>query len=126
MSAFKVLAIVAAALPTVFTAGAQTQPVTLKSPNGELEISIATLRGRNPDAAGGQLAYSIAFRAQPVLEGSNLGLLLDGAPRLARAVRIETSQQSSQDETWKPVHGKASPIRNQYNEIGRASCRERV
>src|ERR1019366_6261691 len=115
MSGFRVLAIVVVALPTVFTAGGQTMPVTLKSPNGALEISIATLRGRNPDAGGGQLAYSIVFRGQPVLEWSNLGLLLEGAPTLGPAVRIATSQQSSQDETWKPVHGKASPIRNQYN-----------
>jgi hypothetical protein len=79
MSACKIVAIVAAALPAVFTAAAQSQPVTLKSPNGALEISIATLRGRNPDAAGGQLAYSIAFGAQLVLEWSNLGLLLEGA-----------------------------------------------
>jgi alpha-glucosidase len=117
MSASKLLALVAAALPAVFTAAAQSQPVTLKSPNGALEISIATLRGRNPDAAGGQLAYSIAFRGQPVLEWSNLGLLLEGASALGPAVRIETSQQSSQDETWKPVHGKASPIRNQYKAV---------
>ena len=75
------------------------------------------MRGRNPDAAGGQLAYSIAFRGQPVLEWSNLGLLLEGASALGPAVRIETSQQSSQDETWKPVHGKTSPIRNQYNAV---------
>jgi alpha-glucosidase len=117
MSARKIVAIVAAALSTVFTAAAQSQPVTLKSPNGAIEISIATLRDRNPDAAGGQLAYSIAIRAQPVLEWSNLGLLVEGAPALGPAVRIETSQQSSQDETWKPVHGKASPIRNQYNAV---------
>src|ERR1035441_1580182 len=113
MSACKIVAIIAAALPAVFTAAAQSQPVTLRSPNGAIEISIATLRGRNPDAAGGQLAYSIAFRGQPMLEWSNLGLLLEGAPALGPAVRIETSQQSSQDETWKPVHGKTSPIRNQ-------------
>ncbi len=117
MSASKLLALVAVALPAVFTAAAQSQPVTLRSPNGAIEISIATLRGRNPDAAGGQLACSIAFRGQPVLEWSNLGLLLEGAPALGPAVRIETSQQSSQDETWKPVHGKTSPIRNQYKAV---------
>src|ERR1035438_1168638 len=117
MSGFRVLAIVVVALPTVFTAGAQTMPVTLKSPNGALEISITTLRGRNPDAGGGQLAYSIVFRGQPVLEWSNLGRMLEGTPALGPAGRIETAQQSSHDETWKPVHGKSSPIRNQYNAV---------
>ena len=38
MSACKIVAIVAAALPAVFTAAAQSQPVTLNSPNGAIEI----------------------------------------------------------------------------------------
>jgi hypothetical protein len=78
--------------------GRRTAPLTLKSPTGELEISIATLRGRNSDRAGGQLAYSVVFRGQPVLEWSNLWLLLDAAPALGPAVRIETAQPSSQDD----------------------------
>ena len=113
----KLVKILALVLLTVVTAAAQTGPVVLKSPNQALEISIATVRGQSVQAAGGQLAYRVAFRGQPVLEWSNLGLLLEGAPALGPAVRIETSQASSQDETWKPVHGKANPIRNQYNAV---------
>jgi len=37
---------------TALTAAAQTGPVTLESPGGVLEISIATLRGRSVQAAG--------------------------------------------------------------------------
>ena len=43
MKTFKILALV---LLAVLTAAAQTGPVVLKSPNGALEISIATLRGQ--------------------------------------------------------------------------------
>lgn len=96
-------------------AAAQTAPVTLKSPNGEIEISIATVRGRAVRAEGGQLAYCVAFRGQPVLAWSNLGLLIEGSPALGRSVRIESAQASSQDETWTSVQGKANPIRNHYN-----------
>jgi hypothetical protein len=94
---------------SVLTAAAQTGPVAVKSPNGPLEISFATM-GRPGQGAGGQLAYRVAFRGQPVLEWSNVGLLLEGAPELGPAVRIESSQPSSHYETWKPVHGEASAV----------------
>jgi alpha-glucosidase len=99
------------------TAAAQTGPVVLKSPNGALEISMATLRGQAVEAAGGQLAYRVAFRGKPVIEWSNLGLLIESAPALGPAVRIESSQASSQDETWTSPQGKANPIRNHYNAV---------
>ena len=107
----------ALALLAVVAAAAQTGPVALKSPNGALEISIATVRGQSVEASGGQLAYRVDFRGQPVIRWSNLGLLIENAPALGPAVRIESSQPSSQDETWTPVQGKASPIRNRYNAV---------
>jgi hypothetical protein len=88
---------------------AQTGQVALESPNGALEISVATVRGQAVQAAGGQLAYRVVFRGQPVLQWSNLGLLLEGAPALGPAVRIESSQASSQDETWTSVQGAPDP-----------------
>ena len=42
---------------------------------------------------------------------------IEGSPALGPAVRIESSQPSSQDETWKSVQGKANPIRNHYNAV---------
>jgi alpha-glucosidase len=110
----KILALV---LLAVVTAAAQTGPVVLQSPNGALEISFATVRGQSVQAAGGQLAYRVAFRGQPVIEWSNLGLAVEGSPALGPAVRIESSQAASQDETWTPVAGKANPIRDHYNAV---------
>jgi len=101
----------------VLTAAAQTAHVALQSPGGALEVSIATVRGQAVQAAGGQLAYRVDFHGRPVLGWSNLGLLLDGAPALGPAVRIESSQPSSQDETWTSPQGKANPIRNHYNAV---------
>jgi len=116
-SNLKIVKILALVLVTVLTAGAQTGQVVLKSPNGALEISFATVRGQSVQAEGGQLAYRVAFRGQPVIEWSNLGLAIEASPSLGPAVRIDSSQPSSQDETWKPVHGKANPIRNHYNAV---------
>jgi alpha-glucosidase len=113
----KIVRILALVVLAALTAAAQTGAVVLTSPNGALEISIATVQGQSIQTAGGQLAYRVAFRGRPVLEWSNLGLILEGAPPLGSAVRIGSSQPSSHDETWKSVAGKANPIRNHYNAV---------
>src|ERR1039457_5547752 len=46
-SNLKIVKILALVLVTVLTAGAQTGQVVLKSPNGALEISFATVRGQS-------------------------------------------------------------------------------
>jgi alpha-glucosidase len=117
LSDLKISKIFALVPLAVLTAAAQTAPVVLKSPDGAIEVSIATVRGQSVQAAGGQLAYRVAFRGQPVIQWSNLGLVMEGSPALGPAVRIESSQASSQDETWTSVQGKANPIRNHYNAV---------
>ncbi|MGD0580287.1 MAG: glycoside hydrolase family 97 N-terminal domain-containing protein, partial [Bryobacteraceae bacterium] len=98
-----------------FAAAAQA-PVVVQSPNGALQLSIATLSGRSVQAAG-QLAYRVAFRGKPVLEWSKLGLAFDGAAELGPAMRVESSQNSAGDETWNSVAGKSNPIRDHYNAV---------
>jgi alpha-glucosidase len=113
----KVVRIAFPLLLAVVTATAQTEPVALKSPDGALEISIATVKGQSVQAAGGQLAYRVDFRGQPVLRWSNLGLEIEGSPALGPAIRIESSQLSSHDETWTPISGKASSIRDHFKAV---------
>ena len=108
---------VAATFLAVLPVVAQTGQVVLKSTDGGLEMTIATVRGQTVQDAGGQLAYRVAFRGKPVLDWSNLGIAIEGAPVLGVAVHIESSQPSSQDETWQSVAGKANPIRNHYNAV---------
>lgn len=113
----KVVVFVVLALVAVLPAAAQHSQAVLKSPNGDLELTIATVRGQAVQEAGGQLAYRVEFRGKPVLGWSNLGLAIEGAPVLGAAVRIESAQSSSHDETWKSVAGKASQIRDHYNAV---------
>jgi alpha-glucosidase len=62
-------------------------------------------------------AYRVALRGKPVLDWSNLGLAIQGAPVLGSAVRIESTKTSASDETWNSVAGKTNPIRNHYNTV---------
>jgi Glycosyl-hydrolase 97 N-terminal len=95
---------------------AQT-PAILKSPDGALELSIAADRGQSVHDTGGQLAYRGTFRDEAVLDSSNLGLAIQGAPVLGSTVRIESAKTSANDETWNSIAGKANPIQNHYNAV---------
>ena len=59
----------------------------------------------------------MTFRGKTVLDWSDLGLAMEGAPVLGAAVHIESSQPSSHDDTWNSIAGKANPIRNHYNAV---------
>ena len=112
----RLIALLTFSLAAVIVASAQT-PVTLKSPDGALELSIATVGGQPAvvQGSGGQLAYRVTFRGKPVVDWSNLGLAIQGSPVLGSAVRVESSKTSANDTTWKSVAGKADPIRDDYN-----------
>lgn len=98
-------------------ARAQSNPVALKSPDGALEISIATLSGATPSESGGQLSYRVTFRGAPVVEWSRLGLDIQGSSMLGADVRILASNTSELDESWTALHGKANPVRDQYKAV---------
>ena len=83
--------LVAFGLAVSSVAVAQTA-VVLKSPDGALELSIATVRGPAISESGGQLAYEVLFRGKPVLDWSNLGLAIQGAPVLGSTVRIKSAK----------------------------------
>src|SRR5947208_3313421 len=108
---------IALSMLTVVAGAAATGPVRLKSPNGSLDVSIATVEKQTVQPDAGQLAYSVSFRNKPLLEWSNLGLAFEGAPTLGSAVRIDSSDSTTHDETWKSVQGKANPIRDHYNAV---------
>jgi alpha-glucosidase len=106
---------------------AQATPVVVSSPNGQIQMTINAVprapgrggaaQAATPPPQGGQLSYQISFAGKPLLNWSQLGLLLEGQPALGARVRIVGSKTSSADETYKVVAGKSNPIRNRYNAV---------
>ena len=84
MKTLRVLILFTAGLAT---AAAQTGRVDLKSPDGSLEISIATIQGGSVEKTGGMLAYAVSFRGKPVIEWSTMGLMPEGSASIGAAVR---------------------------------------
>jgi alpha-glucosidase len=81
----------------------------LKSPNGNLEMQFDVIKGKP--------TYSLTYKGKTVIKPSTLGLELVKAPSLMDGFVVEKTQQSTFDETWKPVWGEVSTIRNHYNEM---------
>jgi hypothetical protein len=93
----------------------QVLPVTVSSPDGSIELTIATLAQNQISVSGGQLAYRVTLAGKPVFNWSQMGLELEGQPLLGAKVRLTSSKTSSADETYKLVVGKSASARNHYN-----------
>ncbi len=97
---------------TVMTASAQQnqqQSLTLTSPNGLLQL-LFTLDGGVP-------TYTLKHHGADVIRPSRMGFQLFSQHSLDRDFTLIGSETNSFDETWKPVWGEESEIRNHYNEL---------
>lgn len=78
------------------------------SPDSNIKLSV------NVDANGCPY-YNVNYKGKVVIADSKLGLISDVAS-LVDGFSIEKAEKSSSDETWNPVWGEYSSIRNNYNE----------
>jgi hypothetical protein len=65
----------------------------------------------------GQPSYSVNYNNKPVISESTLGIKLKDKPSLDANFEIETSKNSSFNESWKPILGEQASIVNHYNEL---------
>ena len=86
----------------------------LTSPDGRLQLSFDL-------TADGTPTYKMDYNNKPVIATSRLGLELKNQKSLLDGFKMERVSRSSFDETWQPVWGEQSSIRNHYNEM--AVCR---
>jgi alpha-glucosidase len=91
---------------------AQTEslPLKLLSPDRQIEVAVALNREGAP-------VYSIAYRGQPVIEQSTLGLELKQGGLLSKNLRVTATRREARDETYALVVGKARQARDHYNEL---------
>lgn len=82
----------------------------LTSPDGRLQLSFDL-------TADGTPTYKMDYNNKPVIATSRLGLELKNQKSLLDGFKMEHVSRSSFDETWQPVWGEQSSIRNHYNEM---------
>lgn len=85
------------------------QAVEINSPGGKLQLAFRL--------SDGVPAYSLSSEGKRVMDISRLGFLLADHPDMNGGFSIEKIDSASFDETWKPVWGEVSEIRNNYNEF---------
>ncbi len=65
----------------------------------------------------GAPGYAVYFDKKPFITPSRLGFVLKDAAPLENGFEITGSDKRAVDETWKPVLGEVSTIRNHYEEL---------
>ncbi len=79
------------------------------SPNGQTRVSFYVENGR--------MTYEMWYKGQLVVAPSHLGIELINWPSLMEGFKMEGVEHTSFDETWQPVWGGETSIRNHYNEM---------
>ncbi|MFD2725360.1 glycoside hydrolase family 97 protein [Hyunsoonleella rubra] len=83
----------------------------LTSPNGALSMQFSLEEDGKP-------IYQLSYKNEEVIRPSHLGLeLKDDKKSLLNDFEIVETKTSAFDETWQPVWGEESKIRNYYNEL---------
>ncbi len=92
----------------VLSMTATAQSVT--SPDGKVSLSFSLNEKGVP-------TYKVDYKNKPIIKPSTLGIELAEENSLMDAFRINNTTTSTFDETWQPVWGENSNIRNHYNEL---------
>ena len=109
----KLLSLAALLLPVAM------QAQTVKSPNGNVVVSFSL-------SPSGQPTYEMTYKGKTVVKPSHLGLELAKDKHASKGLQETSlmdgfketaSKTTTFNETWKPVWGETSTIRNHYNEL---------
>ena len=92
---------------------------TIKSPDGKVSLTFSLIGNGVP-------TYSMTYKNKAVIKPSHLGLELAKSKHASKGFKetdlmdgftVADTKTSTFDETWKPVWGETSTIRNNYNEM---------
>jgi hypothetical protein len=82
---------------------------SLQSPSKEISLTFKIVSGAP--------SYSVIYKGKPVVLESLLGVKLKESTDLASGFSVEDVKITATDESWAPVLGEQSSIRNRYNQM---------
>ncbi|HEX4877353.1 MAG TPA: glycoside hydrolase family 97 protein [Chitinophagaceae bacterium] len=97
-------------LAVITLASYADQSISVQSPDGKIHLS---LMHKN----NGELSYTIHYKGRNVILPSSLGFRLKKPEVLLAKFDLIAIDSSLVDETWKPVWGEVSQVRNNYKQI---------
>ena len=86
----------------------KAQNYYLSSPDGNIKLTVA---------ADNALRYLVSYKGKEVVKPSALSFRLKVPAVSLASFSVERADSSAKDETWKPVWGEYSSIRNNYKEL---------
>src|SRR4026208_915474 len=86
------------------------QSLNLSSPDGKIRLGI-NLRDN------GDLTYSVIYKGKTGTGSSGLGLKLNVPDVSLAKFSLLSADSSVTDETWKPIWGEQSSVRNNYKQL---------
>ena len=82
---------------------------TVKSPSNKITVDFKLI-------ANGKPSYSVNYSGKSVVKESTLGIKLKDKTALDADFEIQSSKETTFNESWKPVLGQKASILNHYNE----------
>ena len=84
------------------------------SPDNQVKLTFAV---RQAAGGGNAMVYRVAYKGEPLLEDSALGLVLQDAAPLSRDVTVLGVDTRTHRECWQPVYGERSWIVDHFTEM---------
>ena len=113
----RVLLFTLALLSFVVRIEAQRPQMVIKSPHGDLTMTLAIRSPKGEEAQTGQLVYSVRYRDKIVLEESMLGLDLEGGALLGAKVHVMSNEPGSGTDDYTLATGKSSHVHDPYQSL---------
>lgn len=85
--------------------------IRINSPDGNILLRVWEVKGE------GRLLYSVEYKDKHVIEASHLGMKLKNPEIALTNFDIVSADTAVNDDTWKPVWGELSTIRNNYHQL---------
>ncbi len=101
-------------LVSFLTLNALVAGATVSSPNGDIT---ATVDIAQIDGLRDCLTWRVTYKEKPFVIESPLTFEVKDLPALGIGCRIAGVTRSDHDETWRPVYGERSEIRDHYNDM---------
>ncbi|WP_420147982.1 glycoside hydrolase family 97 protein [Spirosoma sp.] len=109
MLRISILFFVLALVGQVHSLSAQS-PVSISSPDKTVLLAINS-------TSAGNVTYRISYKGKKVIEPSGLGFVFSKPQVSLTTFTVTATDSSTVDDTWKPVWGEVSQVRNHYKEL---------
>lgn len=106
---YRLFCVTAAAVTTGVLVSFGSYAAEISSPEGKVTV--------HADVVNGKPTYSVEYKNKLIVKPSTLGLELADGPDMTSGFTLAAVKTASFDETWHPVWGENSSIRNNYNEL---------